>query len=121
MTSRHQIRVLLIEDEAIFAFAISDALHDQGWSVVGPVGRIEPALEASEKSDFDCAIMNAHLHGVLADAVARNLTKRCEPFVLATGYDVDSLPPELRQASVKEAIQDNQPHRSREINGCRSD
>ena len=79
-------RVLVIEDNGLIAFAVGAALRQEGWTVVGPVGWLEQAVEASAKAEFDCAIIDAFLHGFHTDDVVANLVGRGKPFILTTGY-----------------------------------
>ena len=92
------IRILVIEDDVMVAFAVMAILQDEGWIVVGPIGRLEPAIEASAKAEFDCAVVDAQLDGEFADRVAINLHRRGKPFLLATGHDSEDLSAELRRA-----------------------
>jgi hypothetical protein len=73
-------------------------LQDQGWIVVGPIGRLDLAIEAAVKAEFDCAVVDAQLNGEYADRVALNLHRRGKPFLMATGHYSEDLPAELRRA-----------------------
>jgi DNA-binding response OmpR family regulator len=88
------IRILVIEDDAM----IGIILQDQGWIVVGPIGRLDLAIEAAVKAEFDCAVVDAQLNGEYADRVALNLHRRGKPFLMATGHNSEDLPAELRRA-----------------------
>lgn len=48
-----RIRILVIEDDVLVAFAVMAILQDEGWIVVGPIGRLSPAIEASAEAEFD--------------------------------------------------------------------
>ena len=48
----------------MIAVAVGMIFQDRGWIVVGPIGRLELAIEASAKAEFDCA------NGEYADRVA---------------------------------------------------
>jgi DNA-binding response OmpR family regulator len=92
------IRILVIEDDAMIAVAVGMILQDQGWIVVGPIGRLDLAIEAAVKAEFDCAVVDAQLNGEYADRVALNLHRRGKPFLMATGHNSEDLPAELRRA-----------------------
>ena len=92
------IRILVVEDDVVVAFAVMAILKDEGWIGVGPIGRLSHAIEASAEAEFDCALVDANLGGEFADGVAVNLQRRGKPFVLATGHNREDLSEELRRA-----------------------
>lgn len=84
-------RVLLVEDEAIIAFAVEDVLTDLGCVVVGPALTLPEARTLAAEADIDAAILDVNLNGERSFLVAAELERRCIPFVFATGYDQEAL------------------------------
>ena len=79
-------RVLLVEDEAVIAFAVEDMLDELGCAVVGPAFRLEEAMELARVETIDAAILDVNLNDQRSYPVADELTRRGVPFLFATGY-----------------------------------
>jgi CheY-like chemotaxis protein len=79
-------RVLLVEDEALIAFALEDMLLLLGAQVVGPAFRLDEAVELALTSELDGAILDVNLNEQRSYAVADELARRGIPFIFATGY-----------------------------------
>lgn len=80
------LRVLVVEDEAAIAMLLEDMLLDFGCEVVGPVGRLAPAIKAAADETFGIAILDVNLAGEPIYAVAEVIAERGLPFVFSTGY-----------------------------------
>ncbi len=93
-------RILVVEDEALVAMLVEDALEDAGFGVIGPVRSVAQALEALEMEAPDAAVLDLNLAGENSVAVADALVARGIPFVVATGYGAAGLPATHRQALV---------------------
>ena len=91
-TSLTGTRVLVVEDEYYLADDLSRALKSVGAELVGPVGTIEDAEKKVSEGAFDAAVVNLNLRGDIAFAVAERLAEAGVPFVIATGYNMTSLP-----------------------------
>jgi len=89
-------RILVIEDEMLIAMLLEDMLSDLGHEVVGAVTRVNDALTAVTRDDFDIAILDLHLNGQSAYPVADALIDRGVPFAFATGYGESGLPEKYR-------------------------
>jgi CheY-like chemotaxis protein len=89
-------RVLLVEDENLVAMHLEDMLVELGHSVVGPVARLEKALEMAQRELVDVAILDVNINGELAYPVADTLAARGIPFIFSTGYGERGLPPQYR-------------------------
>jgi PAS domain S-box-containing protein len=87
----HELRVLLVEDEALVAMMIQETLVEFGFQVVGPVSTASEALAAARDGHFDAAVLDINLGDNLAYGVADILEKRDVPFVFLTGYDTESI------------------------------
>jgi CheY-like chemotaxis protein len=87
-------RILLVEDELLVAMMVEDMLRDEGCAIVGPVGRVAPALKAAREESLDAAVLDINLAGEAVYPVAKALAERKVPFVFTTGYERDALPAE---------------------------
>jgi PAS domain S-box-containing protein len=84
-------RVMVVEDEALVAMVVSDAMIDLGYQVVGPFSRPPDAIAAIKDNDIAAAILDINLAGTLVYPVAEELTRRGIPFVFVTGYGIESI------------------------------
>jgi DNA-binding NtrC family response regulator len=79
-------RVLVVEDEWLIANELEQDLNEAGFSIVGPVGSVERALEAIEAGRIDAAVLDVRLQSEDSYAVAERLQERQIPFLFITGY-----------------------------------
>jgi CheY-like chemotaxis protein len=79
-------RVLVVEDEALTAMALQQLLEDAGYIVLGPVGRVEDALDLLRSGPPDAAVLDVNLFGATVDPVAAMLEDMGVPFLFCTGY-----------------------------------
>ena len=89
-------RILVVEDEFLIAMEVEDILHALGAEVVGPFGRLKPALGAVQKEVLDGAVLDVRLDGETSEEIAAVLVSRGLPVLLTTGYEREQLPPALR-------------------------
>ena len=94
------LRLLVVEDELLIAVDLIDRLDNFGCESVRGVSAEEDCLNALEESVFDCALLDANLHGRPVDKIAAALTRRQVPFVFVTGYGRAGLPIAFQQAPV---------------------
>src|SRR6266566_5867803 len=66
---------------------LADMLDEIGYTVAAEAASIDEALEATRKTDFDLAILDANLEGRSVSPVADALVARDIGFVFVTGYD----------------------------------
>lgn len=85
------LRVLLVEDENLIALLLEDMLADLGHTVIGPIGRLNKALEIAQRDEFDIAILDVNINGGDTYPIAEALAARDIPFVFSTGYGRNSL------------------------------
>lgn len=85
------LRVLVVEDEVMVSMLIEDMLAEMGCTVLGPVARLEEAVELVKQSEFDCALLDMNLGGLSVLPVADLLRERGTPFAFASGYDQAAL------------------------------
>lgn len=76
--------VLVVEDEFMIALDLQMMLEEQGYDVLGPVGRVEQALSLLNGQPPDAAVLDLNLHGHLATPVAERLRALRIPFVIAS-------------------------------------
>lgn len=96
MAESDQLRVLVIEDEALVAMLIEDMLADLGHRVVATAGRLDQGLAAADQDGFDIALLDVNLAGQNSYPIAEKLRARRVPIVFATGYGAAGLQPEWR-------------------------
>lgn len=85
------LRVLLVEDENLIALLLEDMLADLGHTVIGPVARLNKALEIAQREAFDVAILDVNINGGDTYPIAEAIAARDIPFVFSTGYGKNSL------------------------------
>ena len=86
-------RVLLVEDEAMVAMLVKDALDELGMEMDGPFTSVTSALAAAHTTDASAALLDVNLAGEFVYPVADVLRARGIPIVFTTGYggeDVDA-------------------------------
>ena len=81
-------RIMLLEDEAIIAFAVEDMLIELGCTIVGPALNLDDAMAlATTDLNIDAAILDVNINNGRSYRVAQALEQRGVPFVFASGYD----------------------------------
>ncbi len=93
-------KVLVVEDEALVAMLVEDALLDAGFGVLGPAATVGEALLLLDRERPDAVVLDLNLAGENSSPVADVLAKRGIPYVIATGYGAAGLPPGHRNAKV---------------------
>ena len=87
-------RVLVVEDEALIALLVAEALADAGAIVVGPAASVAEALAlvelATANGGLDAAVLDLNLAGERVSPVADRLVALGIPVVFATGYGDDA-------------------------------
>lgn len=93
-------RVLVVEDEALVAMLVEDALLDAGFTVIGPAATVEEAMNFLATERPDAVVLDLNLAGETSTPVADALASRGIPYVIATGYGASGLPAGHQQAMV---------------------
>ncbi len=83
---------LVVEDEPLIAFELSDVLADAGARVVGTPSTLDEAANAVATLAFDAAILDGNLQGAAVDTIAEALARRGIPFLFLSGYGPEHLP-----------------------------
>ena len=90
--SLQDVRVLIVEDEALVAMLLEDMLEDMGCKLVGSASTVAQALETARAAEIDVAILDMNLGGKPVLPVAEVLASRGKPFIFATGYGESGVP-----------------------------
>ena len=93
-------RILVVEDEALIAMLVEDALLEAGAVVLGPAATVEEALALFEAEQPEAAVLDINLAGQSSTPVADLLNDHAIPFVVATGYGAAGLPERHRDVPV---------------------
>lgn len=104
-------RVMILEDEALVAMALSESMTELGYSVVGPYSRIAEARAALKKHELDAAILDINVGGDMVYPLADILIASKVPFIFVTGYGAEGIDrrfaniPVLQKPIEREALQ----------------
>ena len=93
-------RFLVVEDELLIALNLVDTLERLGADEARAVSTEQEACVLLEKHTFDCALLDANLHGRSVENIAAALTRHKIPFVFVTGYGRAGLPAGFGQTPV---------------------
>ncbi len=80
------LRVLVVEDNALVAMQMVEALTHLGCVVVGPAATIDRALALAAAEPLDAAVLDIDLQGQPVFPAAEALAERGVPFLFATGF-----------------------------------
>lgn len=80
------LRVILIEDEVVIAMTAEDMLEEIGCVVTAQATTFSEAIDTVARNDFDLALLDVNLNGVMSLPVARLLKEKGKPFIFTTGY-----------------------------------
>jgi DNA-binding response OmpR family regulator len=79
-------RILIVEDNALIALDLSEALQKAGFEVMGPAMSVANAMSLIKSGGCDAAVLDVNLRGETSETVARELRARAIPFMTLTGY-----------------------------------
>lgn len=79
-------RILVVEDNALVALDLAEALGEAGFEVIGPAMSVLQAIGLIGTPGCDAAVVDINLRGETSEAVARELKARSIPFMTMTGY-----------------------------------
>ena len=91
-------RVLIVEDEAVIAFDLEDALRNAGYDPIGPALTMAEALRLVEGTNVDAAIVDVGMVQGKDGGFIQTLVARAVPFLFLTGYGTLDLPADLPSA-----------------------
>lgn len=99
MTPLAGYRILVIEDDVLLAMDLEEILESWGAKVLGPVPRVDRALDLLSQERPDAATIDIKLAGALSIPVATELKSRNIPFIIVSAYsDVAAIDVVLKQA-----------------------
>jgi len=90
MDSQSVLSVVVLEDEALIALDVEDALRDAGFNVVAVMSSCAEASKWLEANSPDIAVLDIDLRDGNCVAIARLLWDRNIPFVVHSGSSPDS-------------------------------
>jgi DNA-binding response OmpR family regulator len=79
-------RILIVEDNALLAIELAEALKAAGFETVGPALTVAQAIALIGKTGCDAAVLDINLRGETSETVAQKLRDGGVPFVTMTGY-----------------------------------
>jgi DNA-binding response OmpR family regulator len=91
-------RVLIVEDEHLFADYLVDAMADEGAEVIKTATTVNAALHIIANTFLDGVTLDLKLKGEMTLPVADTLAARNIPFIFLTGYGAADVP--ARHANV---------------------
>ncbi|MDQ4419189.1 response regulator [Sphingobium sp. DEHP117] len=91
---------MIVEDEAVIAMLVEDAVEAAGHSVVAQASNISDAMVTAAKADFDVALLDLNLNGQKAHGVAMVIESRGKRFAFVTGYGDDGVLAKFAHAPV---------------------
>jgi CheY-like chemotaxis protein len=89
-------RILIVEDQVIFALHVADVVEEMGHEPVGPVGSVAAALPIAVQEPLAAALLDIRLTDRTVRPVADVLQRRTIPFAFMTAYTRLHLPPAHR-------------------------
>jgi len=91
------VKVIIVEDSFVVAHSLGCLLEGFGCEVVGKAANVQDACVLAENAEFDVAILDINLGGVLVTEVARKTEAKGARIVYLTGFSgPDLLPEDLR-------------------------
>lgn len=85
MDSQSVLSVVVLEDEALIALDVEEALRDAGFNVLAVISSCADAQEWLETNSPDVAVLDIELRDGNCAAIASLLHDRDIPFVVHTG------------------------------------
>ena len=93
------IRIVLAEDEAIIRLDLRESLQEEGYEVVGDVGRGDKAVEMVDELRPDVAIFDIKMPGMSGLAAAKIVSdKKICPVVMLTAFSQREIIEQARDA-----------------------
>jgi len=89
----HGIRVLIVEDEALVAATLADAVENAGGEIVGVARTVNEARELISRLTFDVAVLDLRLPDGEITPVLESLHARQAPTIVYSG---SALPEKVR-------------------------
>ncbi len=89
----HQIKILIVEDEAIFAMSIKRVLSNSGYHVFEPVSTGEEVVQKAKQEKPDLVILDVGLKGKMEGFEVANYLRSMYdiPIIFMSGYQKKDL------------------------------
>lgn len=88
-------QVLILEDDALIALDLADALSDRGWAILGPCGSQAEAAQILMRHVPDAAVLDVHMADGTTLELAARLAGNGVAVVFLTGETRLTLPDAL--------------------------
>lgn len=85
--------VLMVEDNIVLAMDMVESLTRLGAETVETAATVQEALRLLDGKEFDFAVLDMNLRGVVSFDIAHRLIERGVPFVFVTGYGSSMIVP----------------------------
>jgi two-component system, response regulator PdtaR len=93
------VRIVIAEDEALIRLDLKETLEEEGYEVVGAVGRGDEAVELVKELHPDLAILDIKMPGMDGIAAAREITRaRRAAVLILTAFSQRDLVEQARDA-----------------------
>lgn len=94
-----QLRILIIEDDPVFALQMTYSIEDAGHRVVGHESRFVDAIETALRLKPDLAFVDLNLNeGMIGSNLAQRFAHEGKPLVIFVTGQPEHLPPDLAGA-----------------------
>jgi DNA-binding response OmpR family regulator len=98
---RTQIKILLVEDDALIAMEMEERLTELGYVVLGPAATVAAAEAAVAAERPDAALLDANLAGCSSVGLGEALKRQGVRVAFCTGYDeIRDLPAHMADAPI---------------------
>ncbi|MPY69307.1 MAG: response regulator [Alphaproteobacteria bacterium] len=89
-------RVLVVEDDELFADMVSDILNEDGYTVVGPFSNLRHSFEALEEGSVAIAVLDINLRDGTSFPLADHLASEDIPVIFLTSRGREEIPARYR-------------------------
>lgn len=86
------LRILVVEDEFLVSIALEEDLREAGATVIGPFNDLISGLDGADREQFDLAVLDVNLNGIMIYPLADELLSRGVPFLFLSGYTAANMP-----------------------------
>lgn len=100
MTRTSDVKILIVEDEALVALALAHTIEDMGAEVVGPAHGVEEGVNLVQTKEIDFALVDFNLRDTQSIPIATELRQRDIPFVFLSGYGRQHIPSEFKDVNL---------------------
>ncbi|RVT93356.1 response regulator [Sphingomonas crocodyli] len=92
------LRILIVEDQPIIAFAVQEMLHELRAEIVGPVKTLAEAIDLVSTQHFDAALIDVWLKGEASFPIGNLLASKGIPFMVMSGLANEGEPQSFQDA-----------------------